>query len=638
MWWVRRDARIEDNAALAAAAAAALTGGGSLAVIYVYDPQRCQRAIHASHIEFINEGLVELDLTLKRRNRNGQVVFRIGGTAEVLQGLSEEAGPICGLHSHSVVGDLADQLIDAEVRAWCCATGVSWIQHDQYGLRLQEASQLEELEDGERRQLHAQEPPARCPATLPRFAALAAGSPVPPEELGLLGARRPEQERGGEAAAQEFLRTWVTARGEAYNAEKSAPLLAWSSNSRLGPFLAWGHISLRSVKRAVEAKQAGLAEVRVERHRKRWQASLLEISSRLDLRVAFMQGILDVPEMVAEPRHPSFEEVRSRVLDAETAKVRDAWLQGRTGYPMVDACMRCLQRSGWLNMRMRALVLSFAAYDLFLDWRVFADELAELMLDYEPGIHYYQLQSGSGTDGIEYRMYNPTKQLWDNDPTGEFVRRYVPELSPCPLQHLAEPWMMPLQEQIACGVVVGDAYPAPIVNHTEALRRARARLAPLECRASARLQSELPKEERPCGASLSLQQQQQEQQRRRQEAAAARGYALRELRGGEQATAAPPVGCSLTAHAIGPHSPAGGGHKGARWRRTPGAKSCGGDGGDKAPSEGAPPGVGEGACEVYPHAGNGDIALNESATASPNDEACRPRHNRWKRPVGAWDR
>ena len=150
---------------------------------------------------------------------------------------------------------------------------------------------------------------------------------------------------------------------------------------------------------------------------------------------------------------------------------------GRTGYPMVDACMRALHRGGWINFRMRAMLMSFASYHLWLHWRPTAVYLARHFLDFEPGIHFPQAQMQSGTTGINtLRIYSPAKQAAEHDPRGDFIRRYVPELEPVPDEYLAEPHRMPplLQKMIGC--VIGRDYPGPIVDHAAAYRLARDRM------------------------------------------------------------------------------------------------------------------------------------------------------------------
>jgi deoxyribodipyrimidine photo-lyase len=139
--------------------------------------------------------------------------------------------------------------------------------------------------------------------------------------------------------------------------------------------------------------------------------------------------------------------------------------------------MRSLRATGWLNFRMRAMLVSFAAYNLWLHWRMPALHLARLFADYEPGIHYSQMQMQSGVTGINtLRIYSPRKQAEDQDPEGIFIRRWIPELANVPREYLAEPHLMPDLLQAAYGLRIGVDYPAPIVETKAALAHARARI------------------------------------------------------------------------------------------------------------------------------------------------------------------
>lgn len=138
-----------------------------------------------------------------------------------------------------------------------------------------------------------------------------------------------------------------------------------------------------------------------------------------------MQKMEDEPEIEFRNFVRSFDGLREEHWNEEYFA---AWCEGRTGYPLVDACMRALRATGWINFRMRAMLVSFASYHLWLHWLRPAAFLARQFTDYEPGIHYAQFQMQSGTTGINtLRIYSPDKQLADQDPEGEFVRRWVPE-------------------------------------------------------------------------------------------------------------------------------------------------------------------------------------------------------------------
>jgi deoxyribodipyrimidine photo-lyase len=152
----------------------------------------------------------------------------------------------------------------------------------------------------------------------------------------------------------------------------------------------------------------------------------------------------------------------------------NAWKEARTGFPLIDACMKCLQETGWINFRMRAMLVSFFCHHLYQDWRDATYHLAQLFLDYEPGIHFNQFQMQAGTTGINtIRMYNPIKQSLEHDPEGIFIKKWLPELRPLPKELLHEPYKMSLMEQEMLGVIIGKDYPYPIVDIINAAKEAR---------------------------------------------------------------------------------------------------------------------------------------------------------------------
>ena len=267
----------------------------------------------------------------------------------------------------------------------------------------------------------------------------------------------------GERYAWKYLASFVRERGFNYNKHISNPLESRKSCSRLSPFIAWGNLSIRQVYQFVKGHDA------YQKYKRPFASFLM----RLKWHCHFIQKFETECTYETLCINKGFELLKHE----KNIAFISAWKNGQTGYPLLDACMRCLNKTGWMNFRMRAMMVSFLCYQLDQDWRSGVYHLAKQFLDYEPGIHYPQFQMQAGTTGINtIRMYNPVKQSYDRDAKGIFIKKWIPELRNVPVAHIHEPWKMTLMDQLFYGIKIGIDYPLPIVDLEKSSKKARAKI------------------------------------------------------------------------------------------------------------------------------------------------------------------
>ncbi len=461
MVWFKKDLRIRDHAPLWEAAQR-----GRVLPLYIYEPEQLHHEeFDGHHLRYLNDCLDELRLRLTALG--APLIIRQGEVTEVLEQLSRET-EIAALWAHEETGNMVSFQRDLRVHAWARARGLPFTEVAQNGVVRRLKSRGEGGRDSwadlwEERMSAPLVPPPRAlrGADLPPLGLLTHA------ELGVpLSAKTIPT--GGEHEAQATLRSFLTVRGVNYMREMSSPLSAETSCSRLSAPLAFGTVSLRDVLQATRQRLAAVTGDPAADPR--WVRSLRSYESRLHWHCHFIQRLESEPEMEWRNLNPVFDGLRPDVGEPDWNQEHfGRWQAGQTGYPLVDACLRMLLATGWLNFRMRAMLVSFSSQLLWLHWRQPGLYLARQWLDNEPGIHWSQMQMQSSTVGINrVRIYNPVRQSREQDPQGEFTRRWVPELAGVPTDFIHAPW-----EWSGAGRLV---YPPPVVDAPRAARLARERI------------------------------------------------------------------------------------------------------------------------------------------------------------------
>lgn len=461
--WFKRDLRIHDHVPLVEASAS-----GEVIPLYIIEPALWKLPDTSErHWLFLRDCLI--DLRRQLAERGAPLVIRVGEAEEVLAGLHRDYG-IDRLWSHEETGNAWTYERDKNVAAWTRRMGVTWIEVPQNGVirRLK-------TRDGwaEKWQCFMKRSVSSPPAGLKPVAGIDPGRMPAATDVVVDPDGLVVSQVAGRQEALNTLDGFLKSRGRNYHRQMSSPVTSPESCSRLSTHLAMGTLSIREVVQKAWARQAMIADLPQE-ERGPWNRALNTFLGRLHWHCHFMQKLETTPCLEFQNMHRGYDGLREGEFDAGLFQ---AWATGQTGYPFIDASMRCLAATGWLGFRQRALLVSFAAYHLWLHWREPGLYFARMMGDYEPGIHWCQMQMQSATTGINAaRIYNPVKQSYDQDPDGLFIRRWLPELEHVPLAYLHEPWRMDSLQQAASGCILDSSYPSPVVDYLSAARKARERI------------------------------------------------------------------------------------------------------------------------------------------------------------------
>ncbi|MFN3590248.1 MAG: deoxyribodipyrimidine photo-lyase/cryptochrome family protein, partial [Spirosomataceae bacterium] len=412
------------------------------------------------HWHFVWESLQDIQREIQLINPKQKVLIAQGDALTIFQKI-HEIHPIQFIFSHQETGLSISFERDKSVKKWTKNKNIQWLEFQSNGIVRGCKDRENWVKDWHTFMHDSLKNPNLTHLSPPSsfFELNKLGSEFP-VDIPLPVVPKKQVQVGGQSKAKRYLESFLWERSIAYSSSLSKPQASRQHLSRLSPYIAWGNLSIREIyQRYLEIKKH-------VSHAKQ----LDNFASRLRWHCHFIQKFETEYQLEFYATNRAYEEVHWQENEAHLL----AWKEGKTGFPLIDACMRCLHETGYINFRMRALLVSFLCHVLYQNWRNGVTHLAQLFLDFEPGIHYPQFQMQAAVTGLNtIRIYNPIKQSKDHDPDGSFIRKWVPELAACNTAYVHCPWEMSILEQEKAKCLLGKHYPLPIVDLESALKNAK---------------------------------------------------------------------------------------------------------------------------------------------------------------------
>lgn len=450
--WLKRDLRLHDNEAIFNA----LKSGKRVLLLYIFeellinDPHYSER-----HWNFIKQSLADLNTELQTYNSKilivqSDIIATINQLLTIFQ--------ISEVFSHQETGILATYNRDKSFQRFCKNNLITWNESINNGV----FRGFKDREDWLERNNNYFE--SNLLNFNPKDDQLLNIKEIVSLEtmftcMSLDSHEDSVFQKGGRSTGLKYLESFFDKRHKNYMFHTSKPELSRTGCSRLSPYLAWGNLSIREVYQQTKKLKKTVKD----------KKPLEAFISRLRWQSHFVQKFEMENTMEQESINKGFQKLKKDI----TEEYQDAWKTGRTGFPLIDACMRCLNETGYLNFRMRALIVSFFTHNLWQPWQDASKHLSQMFLDFEPGIHFPQLQMQAGETGINMlRIYNPIKNSLEHDPEANFIKKWVPELKNLEVPFAHQPFLMTELDQAFYNFKLGIDYPYPIVDIKETRKKA----------------------------------------------------------------------------------------------------------------------------------------------------------------------
>ena len=445
--WLKRDLRTSDNLVLDACEQDTIP----YVIIYIFDPDIINSDnISKRHLKFIYHSISGMNTNLEKYNRCVKLLY--GSSIEIFKEYFNMYD-IKNIFAYQESGIRETYIRDLEIKKISSQNNTNFIEFEKDGV---ERGIKNRSGWDSRWYVKMKEDLTKNVFTLNSFKDTNNNFNPPKSFINDLSLYPKEYVKPGYESAIKTLSSFLESRSQNYNKHISKPLASRKSCSRISPYLSWGNISSKQVYHFLK------------NHKK--IKGISSFLTRLKWRSHFIQKFESEYQISYRCANKVFEKMRYE----NNPELIYKWKSGKTGFPLVDANMICLRKTGWINFRMRAMLVSIFSYQFDCNWKLGARYLAELFLDYEPGIHFSQFQMQSGTTGINtIRMYNPIKQSYDHDADGLFIKQWIPELENVPKEYIHEPWKMP---PLINTLSQDSIYNNPCVNIAESGKAARSKI------------------------------------------------------------------------------------------------------------------------------------------------------------------